>query len=263
MIPAYAGEQRVTRMRVLASEWTKLRSVPSTVWSLLTALVLVVGIGAGYSMIRVTRPPADPSTFDAAGVSLTGVQLAQFAIGVLGVLLMTGEYATGSIRVSLAAVPKRLDLLWGKAITFAVSTIVLFVPAVFVAFLVGQSVLSAENLDIGLGEPGATRAVAGGALFLAVVGLLGLGLGAALRNTAGAISALFGLLFVPQILLGLLPESVSDDLYRYVPAAAGQAVMFIQPDPLSLSPWAGFAVFCGYAAAALGVGAWRLRRGDA
>src|SRR5688572_29190641 len=98
-IPAYAGEQRVTQVRVLASEWTKLRTLPSTVWCLLTTLVLVVGFGIAYSMVMVTRPPGGTSDIDATGVTLAGVQMAQLAIGVLGVLLMTGEYATGSIRV--------------------------------------------------------------------------------------------------------------------------------------------------------------------
>jgi len=238
--------------------------LPSTVWSLLTTHVLVVGFGIIYSMVRVARPPADRSTFDAMGVSLSGVQLAQFAIGVLGVLLMTGEYATGSIRVSLAAVPKRLELLWGKAVTFGLTTLVLCVPAALVAFVAGQSVLSAENLDIGLGEPGVARAVLGSALFLVAVGLLGLGLGGLLRNTAGGIAALFGLLFAPQILVGFLPESVSDHAYKYVPAAAGQAVMYLEPDPqYSLPPWIGLGVFCLYTAVALALAAWQLRRRDA
>jgi ABC-type transport system involved in multi-copper enzyme maturation permease subunit len=263
-IPAYAGDQRVTQLRVLASEWTKLRSLPSTVWCLLTTLVLVVGFGIGYSMVMVTRPPGDPSGVDATGVTLAGVQVAQLAIGVLGVLLMTGEYATGSIRVSLAAVPKRLELLWGKAIAFALTTLVVCVPALFAAFVVGQSILSAENLDIGLGEPGAVRAVLGSALFLAAVGLLGLGLGGVLRSTAGGIATLFGLLFAPQILVGFLPGSVSDHVYRYVPAAAGQAVMFLDADPdYSLRPLPGLGVFCLYTAVALALAAWRLRRRDA
>jgi ABC-type transport system involved in multi-copper enzyme maturation permease subunit len=263
IIPAYVGEQRVTQIRVLLSEWTKLRSLPSTLWCMLTTLVLVVGFGVVYSMVRVTRPPADPSTFDAMGVSLSGVQMAQFAIGVLGVLLMTGEYATGSIRVSLAAVPKRLELLWGKAITFGLSTLALCVPAVLAAFVVGQSILSAENLDIGMGEPGVARAVVGSALFLTAVGLLGLGLGALLRNTAGGIAALFGLLFAPQILVGFLPESLSDQVYRYIPAAAGHAVMYLEPSPDSLPPLVGLLVFCLYTAVVLALAAWQLRRRDA
>jgi hypothetical protein len=107
------------------------------------------------------------------------------------------------------------------------------------------------------------RAVLGSALFLTAVGLLGLGLGGLLRNTAGAIAALFGLLFAPQILVSFLPESVSDHVYKYVPAAAGQAIGFVRPDTYSLSPWTGFGVFCLYTAVALGLAAWQLRRRDA
>ena len=133
-LPAYTGEQRVTQFRVVRSEWTKLRSLPSTIWSLLTAVTLIVGFGVVYAMVRVTRPPTDPASFDAAGVSLAGVQLAQLAVGVLGVLLVTGEFATGSIRVTLAAVPNRLPVLWGKTVVFGLTTLVLCVPAVVTAF---------------------------------------------------------------------------------------------------------------------------------
>src|SRR2546421_4236187 len=262
-LPAYRGAQRVTQVRVIRSEWTKLRSLPSTIWCLLATVVLVVGVGLAYAPLRVARPPADPSTFDSAAVSLAGVQLAQFAIGVLGVLFITGEYATGSIRVSLAAVPGRLPMLWGKAIAFGLVALVLCVPAVLASFLAGQSILSAKDLDTGLGEPGVVRAVLGSALFLTAVGLLGLGLGVLLRNTAGGISALFGLLFAPQLVLGLLPESVSDAAYRYLPTPAGAAVSSVHHDPLALSPWTGFALFCLYTAIVLGLAAWQLRRRDA
>jgi ABC-type transport system involved in multi-copper enzyme maturation permease subunit len=261
-LPAYAGEQRVNQVRVIRSEWTKLRSLPSTIWGLLATVALVVGVGLAYATLRVARPPADPSTFDSTAVSLAGIQLAQLAIGVLGVLFITGEYATGSIRVSLAAVPRRLQLLWGKAITFGVATLVLAVPAVLVSFVAGQSILSAEHLDTGLDEPGVLRAVLGSALFLTAVGLLGLGLGAFLRNTAGGISALFGLLFAPQLVLGLLPESVSDAAYRYLPTPAGAAISAIHRDPLALPPWTGLGLFCLYTAVMLGLAAWQLRRRD-
>jgi ABC-type transport system involved in multi-copper enzyme maturation permease subunit len=165
--------------------------------------------------------------------------------------------------VSLAAVPRRLQMLWGKAVTFGLTTLVLAVPAVLVAFVAGQSILSAENLDTGLGEPGVSRAVLGSALFLTAVGLLGLGLGALLRNTAAGISALFGLLFAPQLVLGLLPESMSDAAYRYLPTPAGAAVSSIHQDPLALGPWTGLGLFCLYTAIVLGLAAWQLRRRDA
>jgi ABC-type transport system involved in multi-copper enzyme maturation permease subunit len=262
-LPTCTDEQHVNQVRVIRSEWTKLRSLLSTIWCLLATVTLVVGVGLAYTTLRVARPPADPSTFDSAAVSLAGVQLAQLAIGVLGVLFISGEYATGSIRVSLAAVPGRLQLLWGKAVTFALTTVVLCVPAVLVAFLAGQSILSTENLDTGLGEPGVLRAVLGSALFLTAVGLLGLGLGALLRNTAAAISALFGLLYAPQLVLGLLPEPVSDAAYRYLPTPAGAAVSSVHQDPVVLGPWTGFGLFCLYTAIVLGLAAWQLRHRDA
>jgi ABC-2 type transport system permease protein len=257
--------QRVTQLRVLRSEWTKLRSLQSTLWSMLATLLLIVGVGAGYSMIRVTRPPRPGAAggFDPTAVSLTGVSLAQFAIGVLGVLMITGEYTTGQIRSTLAAVPWRLPVLWGKAVAIAVIGIGLCAPAVVAAFLVGQSILAGARLDTSFAAAGTVRAVAGSALYLTVVGLLGLGLGVLLRSTAAAISALFGLLFVPQLLLGLLPETWSDASYRYLPTPAGLAITEVRHDPISLAPWAGFGLFCGYAALVLALGAWRLWRQDA
>jgi len=259
-------DSRVSQARVVRSEWTKFRSLPSTVWSLLTAEVLIVGFGVVYSLVRVTRPPrqpADLAAFDPTAISLAGVQLAQLAIGVLGVLLITGEYATGTIRSSFTAVPRRLPVLWGKAGVFGLTTLVLCVPAAFAAFLVGQSILSSEHLDITLSHPGAARAVLGSALYLTAVGLLGLGLGALLRNTAGAISALFGLLFGLQIVVGFLPSTWSDQIYKYLPAPAGTAVTSVRPDPTSLGPWTGFGLFCLYTAVVLGLAAWQLRRRDA
>jgi ABC-2 type transport system permease protein len=265
-LPAYQGDQRVTQARVIRSEWTKLRSLPSSAWSLLIAAVLIVGFGALYAGVRVARPPHDPASiasFDPTAISLSGVQLAQIAVGILGALLFTGEYATGMIRTSFAAVPSRLPVLWGKAVGFTLALLALCVPATFAAFLVGQSILSSGKLDTSLNQPGTARAVLGAALYLVAVGLLGLGLGALLRSTAGAVGALFGLLFAPQILVDLLPSSVSDHLYGYLPAPAGIAVTSVQPDPSSLAPWTGFGVFCLYVAVLLGLAAWRLRRGDA
>ena len=220
---------RVTQAKVVRSEWTKLRSQPSTAWSLLAA------------------------------VGLAGVQLAQIAVAVLGVLLITSEYATGMIRFSMVAVPRRLPVLWAKAIVFALTAPVLFVPATFATFLVSQSVLAREQLDTSLDQPGVARAVLGSALYLTAMGLLGLGLGALLRNTAGAIASLFGVLFGLQIVVGFLPASLADTISRYLPTPAGVAVTNVRPDPASLGPWAGFGL---YTAITLGLAAWLLRRRD-
>jgi ABC-2 type transport system permease protein len=246
-VPAYSQPQRVTQARVLRSEWTKLRTQPSAGWALLSAAAAIIGFGILYSLLRAARP-----------------QLAQIAAGVLGVLLITSEYASGLIRASFAAVPRRLPVLWGKAALLAAATAAVCLPAAVAAFLAGQSILGRQHLAVSLSQPGVARAVLGSALYLAVAGLLGLGLGALLRSTAGGISALFGLLFAVQIAASFLPGSWSGEVGKFLPATAGQAVTTVHPDPaVSLPPWTGFGVFCLYAAAVLGFAAMRMRRGDA
>ena len=257
---------RVTQVRVMRSEWTKLRTQPGAWWSLLSAVIALVAFGILYSLLRVARPPhgAATASFDPVSVSQSGVQLAQIAAGVLGVLLITSEYATGLIRTTVAAVPKRLPALWGKATTLTAAILAIGLPASFVTFLAGQSILGRQHLSATLGQPGVTQAVIGSALYLAVAGLLGLALGTLLRSTAGGISALFGVLFALPIVAGFLPGSLSDEVNKYLPGTAGQAIVTVHPDPAtSLSPWTGFGVFCAYAAVLLVLAALRMRRGDA
>jgi len=264
-VPAYPRPQKVTQARVLRSEWTKLRTQPSVRWALLSAVILVIGFGVGYSLLRAARPPrgAAAAAFDPASVSLAGVQLAQIAAGVLGVLLITSEYATGLIRATFTAVPRRLPVLWGKAATLAAATAAVTLPAAVAAFAAGQAILGRHHLAVPLSHPGAARAVLGSALYLAVAALLGLALGALLRSTAGGISALFALLFAVPIAAGFLPGPWPADIGKFLPATAGQAITTASPDPASsLPPWTGFGLFCAYAAAVLGLAAIRMRRGD-
>ena len=266
-LPAYNRPQRVTQARVIKSEWTKLRTQPAALWSLLSAVILITGFGVLYSLLREARPPqgaAAVASFDPVSVSQSGVQLAQIAAGVLGVLLITSEYATGLIRTTVAAVPKRLPALWGKAITLTAAILAIGLPASSVTFLAGQSILSRQHLSATLGQPGVTQAVIGTALYLAVAGLLGLALGTLLRSTAGGISALFGVMFALPIVAGFLPGSLSDQVNKFLPSTAGQAITMVHPDQAtSLAPWTGFGVFCAYAAVLLTLAALRMRRGDA
>jgi ABC-2 type transport system permease protein len=246
----------------MRSEWTKLRTQPSAAWALLTAVVLIVGFGVLYGLVRVRRPPhgaAAVSSFDPTAISLAGLNLAQLAFGVLGVLLIGGEYATRLIRASFAAVPSRLPVLWSKAAVFALTTFTLSIPAAFAAFGVGQSILARQHLSTTLGQPGVARAVPGSALYLTVVGLLGLGLGALLRSTAAAIASLFALPLVAAFLSG----SWSDDVSKYLPAPAGMAVTEVRPDSSSLAPWTGLGVFCLYTEVVLALAARRMHHRDA
>ena len=170
-------------------------------------------------------------------MALSGVQLAQVATGILGVMLITSEYGTGLIRATLTAVPRRLPVLWAKAVVAAMATVTVTLPAALAAFWAGQKILTPHHLATTLSQPGVTRAVAGAALYLAVTALAGLALGAVLRSAAGAISALFGILFGLPILASFLPGSLSGDIGKYLPSNAGPAITMVHHDPAtSLAP---------------------------
>ena len=257
---------RVTQARVFVSEWTKLRSVRSTRWSLLAAVVLTVGIAVLATAVVRNHWPSmsagDRADFQPLELNLAGIQIAQLAIGVLGVLVITAEYSTGMIRASMAAVPKRLPVLWGKAGVFGLTTLVLMIPSALIAFLAGQAILSGGGLPhLTLGDSGVARAVIGAGLYLTVVGLFGLGIGAIVRNTAGGIAAFAAIMFVLPPLMNVLPSSWNTAASPYLPLAAGQSIMAISGTD-HLSPWSGFALFCGYTVAALAVAAVLLKRRD-
>jgi ABC-2 type transport system permease protein len=261
--PSYG---RVFRAATRA-EWTKMRSVRSTMWTLLTTIGLSIGFGALVSASQInswdTLDPAVKAHFDPTSFSLSGLFLAQIAVGVLGVLLITSEYATGQIRATLAATPQRLTVLTAKAATFVAVVFAVGMVSSFCAFFVGQAIFSAKGLDASISDPEVLRAVIGGALYLPAVGLLGLGLGTILRRTAGAISALVGLLVVIPIVAGFFPASFNESVGKYFPARAGMAVFNVLPAPASLSPWVGYAVLVAYACLSLVVGGVLLARRDA
>ena len=259
------GTGRVTQLHVALSEWTKLRSVRSTRWSLLVAVVGTIGLAALACAVVAHHYPqmsaSDKADFNPLDVNFVGVQLAQLAIGVLGVLVISGEYSTGMIRSSLCAVPKRLPVLWAKAAVYALVTLALMLPATLVAFFVGQAFLSSQHINIAFTAPGVSRAVIGAALYLVIVGLFGVGLGAITRNTAGGIATFAGIMFVLPPLMNVLPSSWNHAASPYLPLAAGEAIMSITPGD-HLSPWVGLAVFAGYAAAALAIAALLMVRRD-
>ncbi len=257
---------RLTQARVSLSEWTKLRSVRSTRWSLLVTLLLIIGLGILVCVIFESRwpnlGPDERHHFNALRASLVGVNFAQLSIGVLGVLVITAEYSTGSIRATLSAVPKRLPMLWAKVLVFGAVAFLISLPAVFIVFFAGQSILTGQHINISVSHPGVVRALLGAALYLTVMGLFGLGLGAIVRSTAGGIASLAALVFVLPPIIGLLPSSVANSVSPYLPSNAGGAVWMIHPDPHTLAPWAGFGVFCAYAAVAIAIAAILLIRRD-
>jgi ABC-2 type transport system permease protein len=267
---AVSGEAprgQVTQARVVRSEWTKLRSLRSTRWSLLVATVLTIGFpilaSAVISAHWGQRSPSERAHFNPLDGALIGSQIAQLAIGVLGVLVISGEYSTGMIRASFTAVPKRLPVLWAKVFVFAVVTFVLMLPAVLIAFFASQSILSRHHVQTSFSHPHVARAVVGAALYLTVIAIFSLSLGTILRNTAGGIAAFAAILFVLPPLMNVLPTSWNDAASRYLPSNAGRAILSVTHDSGSLAPWTGFAVLCAYAAGALAVAAVLLVRRDA
>ena len=263
------GAGRVSQLGVVSSEWIKLRSLRSTWYSLAAAVAITVGLGSLFAALHAHRMeqgarPDSRIVFDAVQVSLRGIYLAQLAIGVLGVLVITGEYSTGMIRSTLAAVPRRQPVLLAKALVFAALVFAVSLLSTVTAFLLGQRAQASTHGQATLSTPGAERAILGGALFLTLIGLFAVGLGFLIRNTAGAIATLFGIVLVAPLLTNALPEPYSTEFAKYLPLNAGtQVIITMDHDPAMLGPWAGLAVTALYAVVALVAGAVVLGRRDA
>ncbi|HQF02362.1 MAG TPA: ABC transporter permease [Phycicoccus sp.] len=255
----------VTPIRVLLSEWVKFRSLRSTWLTLTAAVIAMIGIGSLISFAtnnRWDRMPAQQiAHFEPIGRSLAGVNLAQLAIAVLGVLLISGEYATGMIRSTLAATPTRLPVLWAKTTLYAVATFVVMLAASFVAFLSGQHFLTTHGTT--LSAPGAWRAIVAVAGYLTLVGILAVALGFIIRSTAGGIATLVGLLLVAPGLGELLPTDWQDKILPYLPSNAGESMYAVTQPTGMLSPTGGLITLLVWAAVALTTAAFLLKRRDA
>jgi ABC-2 type transport system permease protein len=258
---------RVTQLRVAVSEWTKLRSLRSTRWSLLVGTVLTIGLPLLFATVVANRwshlSPHERHNRHPLDIALAGVTISQLAIGVLGVLVITGEYSTGMIRSTMIAVPKRLPVLWAKAGVYAAVTFALMVPAVLLAFFGSQAILRNHHiLQLSFTHPGVPRTVIGGAVYLMLVGVFCLGLGAIVRNTAGGIAVFAAIMFVIPPLLNILPSDWNNAINPYLPSSAGNSIYTLHPDSHSLAPWPGFLLFLGYTALSIGLAAVLLRRRD-
>jgi ABC-2 type transport system permease protein len=275
-VPAVTGARRPASggpifPGIMHSEWTKLRTVRSSYWTLLAAVAAMVGLSAILCAVYVAQyahvNASDRATFNPASFSLTGSFLAQLAIGVLGVLVITNEYGSGMIRATFAAAPQRLSVLAAKATVFAGVTLAVTTTACFIAFVLGQSILSSKGIGTSLGAPNVLRTVIGTGLYLALLGLLALALGTIIRKTAGAIAAVFGLILVLPVIGSLLPSSMNA-FQKFLPSNAGQALInggsrHGSTSTPQLGPWVGFGVFCLWAAAALVIAGVLLIRRDA
>jgi ABC-2 type transport system permease protein len=251
----------------VASEWTKMQSVPSTVWSLLATIAITVGLGSLLSWAYVSRYDRlslqERVTFDPTAHSLSGLFLAQIAIGVLGVLIITSEYSTGLIRPTFTATPQRRVVLAAKATAFGAIALVIGAAATLAAFLAGQAILAGRHLGVSIADPGVARAILGAAGYIVFIGLLGLALGTIIRRTAGAIAALFGLVLVLPLLALALPSPWSTDVSKLLPGQAGQAMFAVHHTSDLLTPATGALVCLLWLAATFTIAAVLISRRDA
>jgi ABC-2 type transport system permease protein len=259
---------RVTLPHVVRSEWTKLWTLRSTRWSMLISFIAMAGLGPLIAALQMSRwshlEAHDRLTYDAINTGVGGYHFAQLTIGVLGVLVISGEYSTGMIRSSMMAVPRRLPVLWAKLGVYAAVTFVTMLIASLISFFAVQAIVTQHHVQHGIGDPGALRTVIGAALFLTVLAVLCLGIGGILRNTAGGIATFVALLFVLPGISAILPSSINDSISPYLPLNAGTTIASHRFDNSHhLTAWGGFGLFCAYAAVAVLGAVISLKRRDA
>jgi ABC-2 type transport system permease protein len=254
------GFRTVARM-----EWEKLRTVRST-WYIMAAFVACM---IGISVLALGQENyaqmsgADRASFDPTSDSLLGLVLSQLLLGAFGALAITTEFSSGMIRATFAAAPRRPLVLTAKAAVLGAVTLVAGEIAALAAFLAGQAVLRAPAPPATLGQPGVLRAVLMAGAYPALIAVIGLGIGAIIRHTAGAICAVVGLVFVLPVLLSALSRSVQDQTQKFLPDTMRNALVSVKPTTHLLPPGLTLGLLCGYALIALAAGAWALARRDA
>jgi ABC-2 type transport system permease protein len=255
---------------LLRSEWTKLRTVRSTTWSLAAMAAISVGLMSFIAWVIMRQW----DTFSAEEQAIMAAEplqiiidqpvfISQLIVAVLGVMVVSAEYTTGMIRSTLQAQPRRLQVLGAKVVVFAVLMFAVGELLSFAAFFAGRWVMS-EHIQVGLGDPGIARSVFGAGLFLTVLGLFSLAFGAIVRHTAGAITGVLGLILIVSNLTILLPGSWGDHVHAWMPTNAGQLIFkpSLPPDTL-LTQWQGLAVFGGWTVLLLAVAGYLFRTRDA
>jgi ABC-2 type transport system permease protein len=249
----------------LRSEWVKLTTVRSTWITLLVSLLLGVGLGTLISYLSGSHYASRDlgQVWDPTEVSFRALAIAQLALAILGVLVMTSEYGTGMIRTSLTATPRRGRFLASKATVFFVVALVVGEITAFAAFLLGQLVIGSNAPHTDLGAHDVLRAVIGAGLYLALVALLGTGVGALVRNTAAGISAMVALLFVLPGVVQALPASWSNALTEWWPTLAGSQIYTLHRDAHTLAAWSGLGVLVVFTGIVLAGARWAIGRRDA
>ncbi|MEU6769450.1 ABC transporter permease [Streptomyces sp. NPDC046853] len=257
--PTKSAPYRLSPRGILRSEWHKLWTLRSTwimlgIASIVTAVLGMI-VGATYS-------PNPGDEIDSVTYALLGTQIGQVAIAVLGILVTAGEYSTGMVRATMAAVPRRLPVLWAKTAVFGTVALGTLLVTNFLTFPLAQIFLGGTDLEASLGDPGIARAVAGSAIGTALIGVIVLGLGSALRSIPGAIGAYVGgLILLPQ-LATMIPNDTVQDFLNYFPLPAAESLAAVHTTSGDLSPGAGLLTLVAWAVASLTTAAYLLKRHD-
>jgi ABC-2 type transport system permease protein len=265
-----AKAHKPTFGRLMLSEWTKIRSVRSTIWSLAILVVVTLVFTAVFMQMGIANwDKSDPSQqatmrLDPTGTILgSGILLSQLAVCVLGAMVIASEYSTGMIRASLLAVPKRVPVLAAKGAVFGLLVLAVGELTAFSSFFIGAPILHSKA-PVAIGDPGVLRAVVGCGLYLSLLGLFALALGAIIRHTAASITGVIAFVLVLAPMTRLLPGSVGKHIHGYLPTEAG--FLITQQHSRGgdvLGPWQGLGVLALWTAVLLAIAAVLLRRRDA
>ncbi|WP_327295207.1 MULTISPECIES: ABC transporter permease subunit [unclassified Streptomyces] len=251
--------------QVMKSEWTKIRSVQSTVWTLASALVVTVAFGALFSALSNSQfsnmPRSDQLTFDPTSVSFAGIVLGQLALIVFGVLVVSNEYSTGMIRMSLAAVPQRGTFYVSKIVVATVLAFVIGVVTSFLTYFLGQALLGVHRSHIG--DPGVLRAVFGASLYMTLITMFSMGIASLLRSPMLSLGILMPFFFLISNILGSV--SATKKVGQYLPDQAGSKITQVVSGSNSApyGPWAGLGIMALWVAAAVLAGYVLLKKRDA
>jgi ABC-2 type transport system permease protein len=253
----------VTLARVIGSEWIKFRTLRSTVAVLGAAAVGMIAIAliVAYNTRHITANIQPDDHVQSS--TMQGYYLGQLLVGALGVLFVSGEYSTGMIRSTLAAVPKRLPVLWAKLVVFLVVTAIVMIAACLVAFVLAQALISNYRTGYSLGDPTVLRIVIGTGVYLTLMGVLGAALAWIVRSTPGALVAYVAVILVLPILFSTVLGTWGKHVAEYMPTAAGGSFIRSIPEPPTLGPWTGLAVLVAWVVAGVAVAGIELRRRDA
>jgi hypothetical protein len=249
---------------VLAAEWIKLRTVRSTYWTMLAAVALTIAVAAmvanNFTTSWTRVDPATRAAFDPLSLSLTGMYVTQLVFGMLGVLAIGSEYASGQIRTTFTAVPHRLRVLGAKAAAVGATAFAVGGLTAAAAFAVAQRILAERNLDAAFTDPGVPRGLLGAGLFMCVIALIGLGLGAIIRHSAGAVAGLFSLVFIAPLAASALPAPWDTRIEPYLISELGQQMSALRP--ADLTPGTASVAAVGYAVVTLAVAGLLIARRD-